>query len=74
MKLSVSVTDDDVDFIDRYATSHGLTSRSAVFQKAVRLLRDAELAGDYAAAFDDWEQSDDAGLWDASASDGLAAA
>ena len=39
MKVSVSLPDDDVEFLDAYARSQGIESRSAVVHKAVRLLR-----------------------------------
>ena len=47
MKLSVSLPDEDVEFLDAYAHAQGLSSRSAVVHKAVRLLRGAELAPAY---------------------------
>lgn len=39
MKLSVSLPDEDVRFLDDYAAAHGSGSRSAAVQKAVRLPR-----------------------------------
>ena len=39
MKVSVSLPDEDVDFLDTYADTQGFASRSAVVHKAVRLLR-----------------------------------
>ena len=71
MKLSASLPDEDVVFLDEYARLHGLPSRSAVLQKAVRLLRDAGLEADYARAWDEWERSGDAMAWDAALADGL---
>lgn len=62
---------DDVDFIDHYAAEHAVGSRSAVMQKAVALLRAVELGDDYAAAWDEWALTDDAGLWDTTVNDGL---
>lgn len=70
MKLSVSLADDDVDFVDSYATEHGLPSRSGVLQRAVALLRASELGDDYAAAWDEWEKAD-SDLWDSTVADGL---
>jgi Arc/MetJ-type ribon-helix-helix transcriptional regulator len=52
MKLSVSLPDDDVEFLDSYAQAQGLPSRSAALHKAVRLLRGAELAPAYEDALD----------------------
>ena len=71
MKLSVSLDTDDVEFIDQYAIEHAVGSRSAVMQKAVALLRAVELGDDYAAAWAEWSQADDADLWDAAVNDGL---
>lgn len=72
MKLSVSLPDEDVEFLDRYARTQGFESRSAVVHKAVRLLRASELGGDYAEAWKEWSESGDAEAWDAVVGDGLA--
>ena len=69
-KLSVSVSDDDVEFIDQYADDHGVESRSGVVQRALSLLRVTELGEDYAAAWSEWEDADEE-VWDATAGDGL---
>lgn len=71
MKLSVSVPQTDVEFIDSYASSHGVESRSGVVQRALTLLRAADLEADYAAAFVEWEDSGEAELWDTVVGDGL---
>lgn len=71
MKLSVSLPDEDVEFLDAYAATQGVGSRSAVVHKAVRLLRAAELGPAYEDAWADWADSDEDGLWDAAADDGL---
>jgi Arc/MetJ-type ribon-helix-helix transcriptional regulator len=42
MKLSVSLPDEDVAFLDAFASSQGFATRSAVLHKAVRLLRGGE--------------------------------
>jgi len=73
MKLSVSLSSGDVDFIDQYAAEHGVESRSGVVQRAVVMLRASELGDDYAAAWDEW-QSSEADAWDCTVSDGLAGA
>jgi len=70
VKLSVSIDADDVEFIDQYASEHAVTSRSAVVQQAIALLRATELGDDYAAAWEEWSQTD-AAQWDAVASDGM---
>ncbi len=71
MKLSVSLTGDAVAFLDDFATTHAVPSRSAVVQRAVELLRASELAPSYAKAFAEWTDSDDAELWDVTTPDGL---
>ena len=73
MKLSVSLPDEDVEFLDQYAQTQGFESRSAVVHKAVRLLRASELGGDYADAWKEWSDSGDAEVWEATAVDGFAA-
>lgn len=72
MKVSVSLPDEDVEFLDRYASSQGYGSRSAVVHRAVRLLRAAELGGDYADAWAEWSDSGEADDWEATVGDGLA--
>lgn len=71
MKVSISLPDEDVEFLDEYATSQGIGSRSAAVHKAVRLLRASELGPAYEGAWDDWAASDDPELWDAATGDGL---
>jgi hypothetical protein len=70
VKLSVSISEDDVEFMDQYAEEHGGVSRSGVLQQALALLRARELGDDYADAWDEWE--DEAGLWETTSADGLA--
>lgn len=71
MKVSVSLPDDDVTYLDEYARAQGLPSRSAVVHKAVRLLRASELGAAYEDAWSEWADSGDAEPWDATAADGL---
>lgn len=71
MKISVSLPDEDIEFLDEYARRLGVRSRSAVIQRAVRLLRAAELAPAYAEAWEEWEASGDADLWDSAVADGI---
>ena len=54
MKLSISLTDEDVAVLDEFAQRSGLPSRSAAVRHAIRLLRDPELEQDYAAAWEEW--------------------
>ncbi|MGE3449461.1 MAG: ribbon-helix-helix domain-containing protein [Microbacteriaceae bacterium] len=71
MKLSVSLPDEDVEFLDTYAETQGISSRSAVMHKAVRLLRASELGPAYEDAWADWAAGEDQHLWDNAADDGL---
>ena len=72
MKLSVSLPEEDISYVDEYADRRGSASRSAVLHHAIGLLRASELEDAYAAAWDEWDASDDAPLWDATSPDGLA--
>jgi Arc/MetJ-type ribon-helix-helix transcriptional regulator len=72
MKVSVSLPDADVEFLDTYAEREGFASRSAVVQKAVRMLRAAELGSAYEDAWAEWASSDDNELWDTTTADGQA--
>ena len=74
MKLSVSLPEADVEYLDQYATHRGLTSRSAVVHKAVRLLRASELGSAYEEAWADWAGSGDELVWDSVVGDGIARA
>jgi Arc/MetJ-type ribon-helix-helix transcriptional regulator len=71
MKISVSLPDEDVQFLDNYAESQGFDSRSAVVHTAVRMLRSAKLGDAYADAWREWEESGESEVWDSVVSDGL---
>ena len=71
MKVSVSLPGEDVQFLDEYAKEQGLDSRSAALHRAVRLLRTAELAGMYEAAWKEWAAQSDGTLWESTTGDGL---
>ncbi len=71
MKISVSLPDDDVTFLDDYAAKAGTPSRSAVIHQALGLLRSVSLEHAYAAAWTEWEASKDAALWDTTVADGI---
>jgi antitoxin ParD1/3/4 len=64
-KISVSVSESTVDFVESYRKKRGL-KRSQVFEEAIRLLRSRELEAAYRAA--NAESSEE---WDITASDGL---
>ncbi|KAA1421929.1 antitoxin [Nocardioides humilatus] len=68
MKISASLPDEDVEFLDRYAADHG-ESRSGALHRAVALLRHRDLGDQYEAAW----ASDNADDWHGTLRDGLAA-
>ena len=72
MKLSVSLPEDDVEYLDAYAANQGLGSRSAALQRAVRMLRASELGPAYEEAWTEWVEVSDGDLWDAVTADGIA--
>ncbi len=72
MKLSVSLSDEDVAVLDEFARTTGLPSRSAALHHAVRMLRLPELEQDYEAAWNEWEASGDHATWSVTAADGIA--
>lgn len=71
MKISISLSEDDVRRVDRYAAAAGLPSRSAVIQHALGLLEDRALEDDYAQAWEEWESSGEAADWETTTGDGL---
>jgi Arc/MetJ-type ribon-helix-helix transcriptional regulator len=71
MKVSVSLPEEDIAFLDDYASSKGIGSRSAVVHKAVRLLRASGLGGAYEDAWQEWATEEDRDVWDSTLNDGL---
>lgn len=71
MKVSVSIPDEDVAFLDAYVRNHRVRSRSSALRRAIRLLRASELNSDYAGAFAEWDDDPDSEAWDTVAGDGL---
>ncbi|MEA1904129.1 MAG: ribbon-helix-helix domain-containing protein [Actinomycetota bacterium] len=71
MKISVSLPNEDVEFLDEYAATQGYKSRSAVVHSAVRMLRSSKLGAAYADAWDEWEDSGEVEIWGRTATDGL---
>jgi Arc/MetJ-type ribon-helix-helix transcriptional regulator len=71
MKLSVSLTEEDIRFLDEYREASQLPSRSSAVQRAIALLRESRLEDAYAAAWEEWDHSGDAETWDAVSADGL---
>jgi Arc/MetJ-type ribon-helix-helix transcriptional regulator len=71
MKVSISLPPEDLDYLDAYAKKTGLPTRSAALQKAVRLLRTAELSQAYAAAWEEFDADGEAALWETTIGDGI---
>jgi Arc/MetJ-type ribon-helix-helix transcriptional regulator len=73
MKISVSLPQEDVAFVDQYVVRSEAESRSAAIHAAIELLRAADLEAEYAEAFEEWDGGADARLWERAAGDGLTA-
>lgn len=71
VKLSISLSEEDVAVLDAHVQEAGLTSRSAAVQRAVRLLRHADLEQAYAEAYREWQESGEQEAWESAAGDGL---
>lgn len=71
MKLSVSLSDQDIAVLDAYVRRTGLPSRSAGLQRAVQMLRFPALEEDYADAWAEWAAHESAESWEATAGDGV---
>jgi predicted transcriptional regulator len=70
MKVSVSLPDEDVQFLDEYARRND-RSRSAAVHEAIATLRNGTLADAYEQAWEQWDADGEAELWEQTASDGL---
>jgi len=69
-KVSLSLSDADIAFLDSETLSGAFASRSAAMQAAVRLLRESRLEDAYAEAFGEWDDQ----TWDEASADGIGAA
>lgn len=67
VKLSISLPDDDVDFLDTLDAP----SRSAAVHEAIVRARQESLESDYTEAFAEWNDSSDATAWASHNSDGI---
>ena len=70
MKVSMSLPNEDVAFLETYAQEKGLASRSAALHQAIRFLRATGMDSAYQAAWDEWS-GEESLVWDSTASDGL---
>jgi len=71
MKVSISLPEDDIEFLDSYAHAQGIASRSAAMHKAVSLLRAAQLGTAYEDAWESWAAAGEADAWETAAGDGM---
>jgi Arc/MetJ-type ribon-helix-helix transcriptional regulator len=71
MRISVSLSEKDAQFLDAYAKRTGSASKSAVVRRALDLLRGEQLEHAYAVAWEEWQGSEDARLWERTSADGL---
>ena len=73
MKISVSLPEEDLAFLDEYGTRTAADSRSAVIHAAIQLLRTEQLEDDYVRAWQEWDEDETASAdWDGTTGDGLA--
>ncbi len=71
VKLSVSLSAEDVAVLDTYVEQAGLPSRSAGLQRAIRMLRYPTLEDDYDDAWSEWATAGEAAVWEETVGDGL---
>jgi Arc/MetJ-type ribon-helix-helix transcriptional regulator len=71
MKLSVSLSDEDVAVLDAYVKRTGLSSRSAGLQRAVQMLRHPDLEDNYAQAWAQWSADEYSAAWESTIGDGV---
>jgi antitoxin MazE9 len=71
VKVSLSIPNVDMEFLDSYAHEHGIESRSAAVQRAIALLRASELGDAYELAWEEWDESGEAEPWEPTAADAL---
>ncbi len=70
-KVSVSLSPDDIAFLDDLAVSGEVASRSAALQQAIRVMREQRLKDDYYEMFSSPEYAREAEEWDAISIEGL---
>ena len=71
VKVSTTLPERDVVFIERYAKEKNLPSRAAAYQAAVKALRDQELMRQYEEADKEWYESGEAAVWECTVGDGI---
>jgi Arc/MetJ-type ribon-helix-helix transcriptional regulator len=71
VKLSVSLSDEDIEVLDTYVERAGLPSRSSGVQRAIRMLRYPALEEAYGDAWLEWSSAGEGDAWENTAGDGL---
>lgn len=69
MKVSVSLSEDDLATLDEEVCRSGLPGRSAAVHKAIELLRARALEDAYEQAWDEWEDAGEEALWSVATGD-----
>ncbi|MBD8059522.1 ribbon-helix-helix protein, CopG family [Cellulomonas sp. JH27-2] len=64
MKLSVSLSDDDVRLLDKYVDEHPGQNRSSALRAAIAALREQDLIAAYEQAAEEWRESEEGQDWD----------
>lgn len=71
VKVSTTLAERDLVFIENYANRHGLPSRAAGFHAAISALREKELEAQYEEAYHEWYISGEAEVWECVSGDGI---
>lgn len=71
MKVSVSIPEQDLRFLDDFVADKGLGSRSAGVHEAIGALRHMALSLEAEQAIAEWYDSGEAEVWDVTVADGL---
>ena len=71
MKVSVSIPDDDVAYVESQVAGGRFPSRSAVIHAAIKSLRTRDLEAQYAEAAREWHESGEQAVWEVTVADGL---
>lgn len=71
MRIRVSLVEQDIEFLDRFAALARLGSRSAAIRQAIRALRVADSRVAYESAWEEFEPAGEPALWDSTVGDGM---
>lgn len=71
MKVSVSLDEADVAFLDADVERGVYPSRSAAVGASIKLLRERELSQSYFEEFETWAVAGDSDAWESTSGDGL---